>query len=107
MNCGRGRYNLKSEHINLILGSLLHDIGKIIFRAGERKNHSESGYEYLKNELGFGGLDSDLCSGSGFSSGKGRPGSENSGMGGSENGRNVLDCVRYHHSALLKNAKKT
>lgn len=69
---------MTNEHINLIIGSLLHDIGKIIFRAGERKNHSESGYEYLKKELGFG---------------------ENADT------KTVLDCVLYHHSALIKNAK--
>ncbi|MCI8284803.1 MAG: type III-A CRISPR-associated protein Cas10/Csm1 [Firmicutes bacterium] len=69
---------MTNEHTNLIIGSLLHDIGKIIFRAGERKNHSESGYEYLKNELGF---------------------------GESADTKTVLDCVLYHHSALIKNAK--
>lgn len=58
----------------LIIGALLHDIGKVVYRAGgEKKNHSESGYEYLKSAAGFGDEE-------------------------------VLDCVRYHHGQEIRNA---
>ena len=58
----------------LTVGALLHDIGKVVFRAsGEKKNHSESGCDYLKETIGI-------------------------------NDREVLDCVRFHHGAALKNA---
>lgn len=33
------------------MGSLLHDIGKVLYRAGDGRNHSESGYDFLKNEI--------------------------------------------------------
>lgn len=59
----------------LVIGSLLHDIGKVIYReGGDKRNHSISGYDYLKEEAKLGEKD-------------------------------VLECVRYHHAALLKNAK--
>ena len=33
------------------MGSLLHDTGKVIYRQGDdRRNHSISGYDYLKEE---------------------------------------------------------
>ena len=38
------------QKIKLITGSLLHDIGKVVYRSGDGRNHSQSGYEYLKNE---------------------------------------------------------
>ncbi|WP_176837618.1 type III-A CRISPR-associated protein Cas10/Csm1 [Fusobacterium hominis] len=34
----------------LILATLMHDIGKIIYRSGCSDNHSHSGYEFLKNK---------------------------------------------------------
>lgn len=43
-----------NEKLNIIqLGALLHDIGKIVRRAGESSfNHSEAGAKFLKeNEL--------------------------------------------------------
>ena len=45
---------MTKEHVDLILGSLLHDVGKVVFRTGERKNHSQSGFEYLRDEIGLG-----------------------------------------------------
>ena len=37
------------EKVRLIMGSLLHDTGKVIYRQGDdRRNHSISGYDYLK-----------------------------------------------------------
>ena len=38
--------------LKLMIGSLLHDIGKVIYRGGDGRNHSQSGYDYLKDEAG-------------------------------------------------------
>lgn len=60
--------------VKLVAGSLLHDIGKVVFRQGDdQRNHSVGGYEYLKTEAGIEDED-------------------------------ILNCVRFHHSALLKGA---
>ncbi len=42
---------MEDKQIKLIIGSLLHDIGKIVYRAGDGRQHSVSGYDFLK-ELG-------------------------------------------------------
>lgn len=42
---------ITDKQIKLIIGSLLHDIGKIVYRSDDGRNHSESGYDYLKNEV--------------------------------------------------------
>ena len=39
---------MKDEQIKLVIGALLHDIGKVIYRQGDKRRHSLSGYEYLK-----------------------------------------------------------
>ena len=39
---------MDDRQIKLIIGSLLHDIGKIAYRAGDGRNHSQSGYDFLK-----------------------------------------------------------
>lgn len=40
---------MDNKLIDLIIGSLLHDIGKVIYRTKNQKiNHSELGYEYLE-----------------------------------------------------------
>ncbi len=58
----------------LIIGSLLHDIGKVIYReGGDKRNHSISGYDYLREET-------------------------------TVKEKDILDCVKYHHAQLLKNA---
>ena len=41
---------ITDDQIKLMIGSLLHDIGKVVYRSGDGRNHSQSGYEYLKNE---------------------------------------------------------
>ena len=64
---------MKDKQIKLTIGSLLHDIGKLVYRAGDNRQHSISGYDFLKDTCGI--KDSEL-----------------------------LDCVRYHHAANLKNA---
>lgn len=38
------------KQIKLIIGSLLHDIGKVVYRSGDGRNHSQSGYDYLKDD---------------------------------------------------------
>lgn len=65
-----------TEHsVKLIIGGLLHDVGKVIFRRGsDRRNHSISGYDYLK-------LEADM------------------------NDDDILNCVKYHHRSLLKAAR--
>lgn len=42
---------IADEQIKLIVGSLLHDIGKVVYRSGDGRNHSQSGYDYLKTEI--------------------------------------------------------
>lgn len=42
---------MNDKQIKIIIGSLLHDIGKVIYRSGDGRNHSESGYDFLKNEI--------------------------------------------------------
>ena len=64
---------ITDRQIKLIIGSLLHDIGKVVYRSGDGRNHSQSGYEYLKTEA----LVEDT---------------------------EILNCIRYHHAAYLKNA---
>ena len=41
---------LTDRQIKLVVGSLLHDIGKVVYRSGDGRNHSTSGYDFLKNE---------------------------------------------------------
>lgn len=44
---------MNDSQIKLVIGSLLHDMGKIVYRSGDGRNHSQSGYEYLKGtEMG-------------------------------------------------------
>lgn len=66
---------MTDREITLVLGGLLHDIGKVIYRqGGDKRKHSLSGYEFLKDEINI-------------------PDTE------------VLDCVRYHHADAIKGAK--
>lgn len=37
---------MTDERIKLIIGSLLHDVGKIIYRTSDRRTHAESGYHF-------------------------------------------------------------
>ncbi len=42
---------MTDREAKLVWGGLLHDVGKIIYRQGDdRRKHSQSGYEYLKEE---------------------------------------------------------
>ena len=65
---------MKDREIELTIGSLLHDVGKVIYRqGGDKRKHSESGYDYLQKEAGI-------------------------------EDKEILNCVRYHHGAALRNA---
>ena len=47
----KGGIYLQTEQIKLLIGCLLHDIGKVLYRAGDSGTHSSSGYNYLLNEI--------------------------------------------------------
>ena len=49
-NQGKGKKVMTDKQKKLVIGSLLHDIGKVVYRSGDGRNHSESGYSYLKTE---------------------------------------------------------
>jgi CRISPR-associated protein Csm1 len=65
---------LNDTELKIAIGGMLHDIGKVLYRANDGRNHSLSGYEFLKDEIGI--TDTD-----------------------------ILDQVRYHHAAFLKDAR--
>lgn len=44
---------MTDDQLRVIAGGLLHDIGKVIYRAADHKNHSESGYQFLKEDVGI------------------------------------------------------
>lgn len=58
----------------LAIGCLLHDFGKLLYRYNDGRNHSTSGYEYLVN------------------------------INELKNEKEILNCVRYHHSVNIKSA---
>jgi CRISPR-associated protein Csm1 len=65
---------MREEEIKLVIGSLLHDIGKVVYRTGEAKErHSRLGADYLLNRIGL-------------------------------KDKDVLDCVRFHHGRELSQA---
>lgn len=64
--------NIKQQ--KLAIGCLLHDFGKLLYRYNDGRNHSTSGYDYMKE------------------------------LSALENEGEILDSIRYHHGALLKDA---
>lgn len=42
---------MEERKVKLVIGALLHDIGKILYRYNDRRNHSTSGTDYLKTEI--------------------------------------------------------
>lgn len=65
---------MRQKTLDVTLGCLLHDVGKLCFRAGESGKHSDSGYAFLKSVW------SELPTGK------------------------ALDCVRWHHAMELREA---
>ncbi len=65
---------MNKKRQDLIIGCLLHDFGKLLYRYNDGRNHSTSGYDYLKE------------------------------LPNLKDETDILDCVRYHHGAMLKNA---
>lgn len=43
---------MTDRQMELTIGSLLHDVGKVIYRSGDKRRHSKSGYDFLKDEAG-------------------------------------------------------
>ena len=41
---------MTEKQIKLAIGSMLHDIGKIVYRSGDGRNHSQSGVGFLREE---------------------------------------------------------
>lgn len=41
---------MQQKQYEVIMGGLLHDVGKILYRYGDGRNHAESGYEFLREE---------------------------------------------------------
>lgn len=65
---------MNEDDVKLVVGALLHDIGKVIYRAGnDPRKHSQSGADYLNEKVSL-------------------------------TDKEVLDAVRYHHGAALRNA---
>ena len=65
---------LTERQVKLVIGGLLHDIGKVVYRAGQDpRNHSLSGSMFIENELGISDAD-------------------------------ILNCVKYHHGKFLSGA---
>ncbi|MCM1578184.1 MAG: type III-A CRISPR-associated protein Cas10/Csm1 [Ruminococcus sp.] len=65
---------MDNRKVKLLTGSLLHDVGKLLYRYSDGRNHSTSGYEFVKSIPAF-----------------------------SEE-RELLNCIRYHHGDMLKKA---
>ena len=42
---------MDERRIKLAIGALLHDFGKLLYRYNDRRNHSISGHDYLRDEL--------------------------------------------------------
>lgn len=68
---------MSEEEVKVVIGGLLHDIGKVVQRSnGKKINHSQMGYDFLKDEMGVEDL-------------------------------SVLNSVLYHHRDLLQDANIT
>ena len=65
---------MEDRLVNLIIGSLLHDIGKVVYRTGEMKKHSKLGWDFLSTIESFKG------------------------------NNDIKECVLYHHGRELSKA---
>lgn len=64
------------QTVQATFGCLLHDVGKAVYRAGiSDGRHGEAGYRFVRDIDGYG------------------------------QAKAVLDCIRYHHAAQLRQAK--
>ena len=45
---------MNKQQLEIVLGGLLHDTGKVLYRASDPGDHSQSGYDFLKDEVGIG-----------------------------------------------------
>ena len=43
-----GEEFMEDKKLKQIIGGLLHDVGKVLYRSADGRNHSVSGYEFLK-----------------------------------------------------------
>lgn len=66
---------MDEQLLNLVLGSLLHDIGKIIHRTGIMESHSKIGWDFLSKIEAF------------------------------TNNKDIKECVKFHHGRELASAK--
>ena len=67
---------MTDRECKLVIGALLHDIGKVIYRPDtDKRSHSQSGYDFLREEAGI-------------------------------KDREVLDCVRCHHVDAQREAEQ-
>ncbi len=41
---------LNEKQIKIVIGALLHDIGKVLYRYNDSRNHSQSGYDFLQEQ---------------------------------------------------------
>ena len=41
---------MNESKLKISIGGLLHDIGKVLYRGSDGRNHSRSGYDFLKDE---------------------------------------------------------
>ena len=48
--CGREGYGKMENVTKVAIGGLLHDVGKLLYRNGDGRNHAESGYDFLKDQ---------------------------------------------------------
>jgi len=44
---------MTEQEVKLVVGGLLHDVGKVIYRTGDGRKHSISGCDFLKDEAGL------------------------------------------------------
>lgn len=49
---------ITDRQIQLIVGCLLHDIGKVVYKDGNGSHHSQNGYDYLQTDVGI--VDDDI-----------------------------------------------
>lgn len=41
---------MQEKQFKVLIGGMLHDVGKILYRYNDGRNHSQSGYDFLKDQ---------------------------------------------------------